>query len=275
MTTRTIGTLPADLVSMIFQLGTRKLVLLEGDDDVEVIKEWFREDLGDILFYAAEGNMNVESYLNSILSYSSRREIYGIIDRDFRTDEEVTHHNTDENTRLYILYRYAIENYLLEPLALFEELKVYHGRNFTETEETISRSLLDICGQLKTMMAANWIIKESDTGADYFSKGHQISDRDDIIRQASVRLQLDIETAEERIREKENIIESKSDGLYNAYTFINGKHIFHQIYEIYVNSVKRGLRKDHLRNLLTRTIKEKIGIHDNLIEIIKRRILLK
>lgn len=273
MATRTITSLPQQLVNIVFQMGNRKLVLLEGDDDVEVLEEWFKEDLSEILFYAAEGNVNVETYLNSMLSHSIKRQVYGIIDRDFRTDQEVTACNDNVNIHLFILHRYAIENYLLEPSAVWEELKTYHGRYFTETTETISLGLIDLCRKLKTIMAANWVIKESNTGAEYFKKGYEIDDRDEIIRQTSRRLQYHIIAAEQKISVKEQLIESKLDTLENAHTFINGKHLFHQLYDKYVNAIKRGLRRDHLRNLLTRNIKEKVGIHGSLTEIIKRRIL--
>lgn len=274
MPARTIVSLPKELTDILFQLGTRRLVLLEGDDDVEVLERWFREDLNAIFFYAAEGNKKVESHLNSILNDSSRKEVYGIVDRDFRTDEEVSTQNDDMNTHLFVLCRYAIENYLLEPRAVWEELEVFHGRAFTETIETVSSSLLDICRNLKTMMAANWVINEAyardDIKAPYFSKGHEIINRDDIIDRVSDRLQYEIAATEQKIREKEEIIESELDTLDKAHKFINGKHLFHQIHEKYV---KKGLTRNHLRNLLARTIKEKIGVHDDLREIVKKRIL--
>jgi hypothetical protein len=273
MTTRTISTLPHELVDIVFRLGNRKLILLEGEDDVEVIEEWFSEYLRDLLFYAVEGHLNVETYLETILKLSSRKEVYGIIDRDFRTDKEVAECNKQLNTHLFILWRYAIENYLLEPLAVWDELKTYHGRNFADTVEMISNELMNICSQLKTIMAVNWVIKESNTDANYFKKGHTISDRDEIIRQASRRLHYDITTTEKKVRTKEELIESKLGILEDAYTCINGKHIFHQIYEKYVNSIKRGLRKDHFRNLLTRNVKEKTGIHNDLKIIVRERIL--
>jgi len=204
MPTRTITSLPPELAHLRFELGTRKLVLLEGDGDVEVLERWFREDLNAMFFYAAKGKKNVEKYLDDMLAQSNRREVYGIIDRDFRTNEEVSIQNSDMNTHLFVLCRYAIENYLLEPRAVWEELEVFHGRAFTETIETVSSSLLDICRKLKTRMAANWVINESytrdDIRAPYFSKGHEISDRDDIIEKVSGLLQYDIAVTEQKNR---------------------------------------------------------------------------
>lgn len=274
MSTRTISALPNDLVNLVFQLGNRKLVLLEGDDDVEILEEWFRDDLSELFFYAAEGYPNVESYLNILLNYSTKKRIFGILDRDFKSEQEVNNSYTDNDSQLFILRRYAIENYLLEPLAVWEELRVYHGRDFTiDNAQTMEQKLMNICRQLKTIMAANWIIHESSTGTEYFSKGHQICNRDIIIRQASIRLGYDRNLTEQKIKEKEIIIESALNTISEAYTVINGKHILHQVFEKYINAVKRGLRKEHFRNLLARTVKEKIGLHSDILLIIRQRIL--
>lgn len=274
MNTRKITSLPPELTDILFQLGNRKLVLLEGDDDVEVLENWFIGILHEIYFHAAEGNVNVTTYLDYMLNQSKLKEIYGIIDRDFRSDAEVAICNDDETNHLFILRRYAIENYLLEPPALWDELNTYHGRGFAKTKENIVEDLMNICRSLKIMMAANWVIKESGLGAHYFGRGHEICDREELILQTSRRLQWDVRHTEEKISVKEEIIESSLDLLENAHRFINGKHIFHQVFHQYVNPIKRGLRKDHLRNLLARNVKEKIGIHDDIVEIVERKIRL-
>jgi hypothetical protein len=269
-----ISALPPELTHAIFHLGHRKLVLVEGDDEVEVLAEWFRDDLSDILFYPAVGYANVEIYLNKILAISHKAQIYGIIDRDFRTEQEVNSSQSDETVHLFILRRYALENYLLEPAAVWEELRIYHGQSFKIKSSTeMEAGLLEICDKLKTIMAANWVIYESPIDVPYFSKGHTISDRMDIIRQAARRLNEDINQVEGKISKKETLIQATLSNLDDAYQVINGKHIFHQVHQKYVNEVKRGLRTDHFRNLLTRTVKEKVGLHPDILLIIKQRIL--
>jgi len=52
MTTRTIGQLPPELTDILFEAGNRKLVFVEGKDDLEVFEEWFMEDLSELYFYA-------------------------------------------------------------------------------------------------------------------------------------------------------------------------------------------------------------------------------
>ncbi len=274
MHTITISALPDELVDILFQLGNRKLILLEGNDDAEIFEEWFREDLSELFFYAAEGQSNVEEYLDKLLNHSTKKQIYGIVDRDFRSKEEVNASHGDNNSHLFILQRYAIENYLLEPFAVWEELRVYHGREFTMSDVTaIEHALLDICRQLKTIMAANWVIHESCQSAGYFTKGHRIAARNDIINQAGIRLGYEYNLTEKKISEKEEKIESALDSLAEAYTITNGKHILHQVFLQYINPVKRGMLKGHFRSLLARTVKDKIGIHSDILLIVRNRIL--
>jgi hypothetical protein len=78
MTTRTISQLPSEITQILFEAGNRKLVLLEGKDDIEVFEEWFMENLSDIYFYPADGSSNVKTFLQEILKKSSKGKIYGI-----------------------------------------------------------------------------------------------------------------------------------------------------------------------------------------------------
>lgn len=145
--------------------------------------------------------------------------------------------------------------------------------NAIHDSSTMETSLLELCEQLKTIMAANWVIRESSTGAKYFSEGYEIKDRKDIIRQTAQRLNWDLVFAEQKITEKEAIIQSKLSKLDEAYTVIDGKHLIHQIMYKYIKERKSKARIKHFRNLLTRAVKEKIGLHADILLIIKQRIL--
>ncbi len=269
MTTRTISQLPAELTDILFEAGNRKLVFVEGKDDLEVFEEWFMEDLSELYFYAPGGCENVDTFLQETLNKSSKGEVYGIIDRDFRTEQEV-----DESSHLFILKRYALENYLLEPFAVWEELRIYPSKSFQISDSTaMETALLELCGHLKTMIAANWVIYEASTGAKYFKEGYIISDRINIIQQTSKRLNWELATVEQKIVEKEDIIQSKLDSIENAYQIIDGKHLLHQILYQYTDEPKTKSKVEHFRRLLTRTVKEKIGLHNEILGIVKQGIL--
>jgi hypothetical protein len=277
MTTRIISQLPLEFTKILFEAGNRKLVFVEGKSDIEVFEEWFKEDLSEVYFYAPGGSSNVETFLQETLNKSSKGEIYGIIDRDFRTEQEVEAPLSDKSAHLFILKRYALENYLLEPFAVWEELRIYPSKSFNVPDSSaMEKDLLKLCEQLKTLIAANWVIYDSSTkGTKYFQEGYDIEkkNRKDIIQDTTERLKWEFTIAEQKIAEKEVIIQSKLDSIDNAYQIINGKHLLHQVMYKYTNEPKTKPRVEHFRKLLTRTVKEKIGLHTDILWIIKQRIL--
>jgi hypothetical protein len=275
MATRNIVPLPPELTRLLFTLGERKLVLVEGPTDVDVFKEWYRDRLSQIAFYPAEGHPNVESFLNEILAKSVTRRAYGIIDRDFRDEAEVNAALADPGGHLFILYRYAIENYLLEPAAVLEELRQYHGTGLAVDDEAImAQSLLDICRWLKPVMAANWVFWEKDVAqgssrVESFGEGFPADDRPLLIRETARRLGCSEEEAERRVVEKEARIDAALGQLESAYARINGKHILERLFKTY----QIHTTKDHFRRLLARTVKTQLGVHDHIRAIVNRRIL--
>jgi hypothetical protein len=50
MTTRLIGQLSPEMTSILFEAGNRKVVFLEGKDDLEVFEEWFMQ-FGILFFF--------------------------------------------------------------------------------------------------------------------------------------------------------------------------------------------------------------------------------
>ncbi|MDM8568785.1 hypothetical protein QUF50_04590 [Thiotrichales bacterium HSG1] len=276
MTTRTISNLSPELTNILFELGNRKLVFLEGKDDVEIFEEWFSEQLGNIYFHDAGGCENVKTYLNKTLELSSKKEIYGIIDRDFHTDEEVDNSLNNELNHLFILILSEIENYLLEPVALWEELKIYPTKSSFKIKITDSismeKGLLKICNKLITIVAANLLLHKESTREKYFTFGHSIEHRENIIQQTAKKLNWEFAETEQKIIKQENLIESKLDSLDNAYKIIDGKRILNQIMLEYTSEPKTAKRIEHLRKLLGRRTKKEI--HKDILFIIQERILL-
>ncbi len=263
--TRKIGKLPPELTHLLFEAGHRKIVLLEGIDDLYVFNEWF--DSNDIFFHSAGGCKNIKIFLQELLPKSPQKEIYGIIARDFHTDEEVQASLNDKTSHLFILTRYALENYLLEPAAVWEELRLIGDKDFKDAT-AMETKLLKICGDLKTLIAANWVIFESstETFVDYNIKEHK---RQEIIEQLAKKLDCEIENAKSKVAKKESMIASKLDNLENAYQMINGKQILNQILFQCLKKREICKIKVHFRNLLVRTVKNN-GLPVELVEIITK-----
>src|SRR5262245_25164440 len=118
---RTISSLPPELTWLLFDAGTRIIILVEGDNDRHVLREWFSESLSEVEFYACVGISNLNKLLGELLNRGAKKRAYGIADRDFRSATEVDDSYL-EGSHLFILRRYALENYLLEPKPLWEVL---------------------------------------------------------------------------------------------------------------------------------------------------------
>jgi hypothetical protein len=79
-------------------------IYVEGDSDVAVLSRWFPH----LQFVAAGGKEGVRGKVK--LDSAS----YGLLDRDFTSEDEV-HASREPGSRVAIMRRYTIENYLLEP----------------------------------------------------------------------------------------------------------------------------------------------------------------
>ncbi len=274
MTTRKIKPLPVDLTWILFDLGPRKLVLVEGADDVEVFQIWYRDRRSQIEFYAAEGYSSVEVFLTEILNYSSTRQAYGFIDRDFRSEAEVEAQLANPETRLFILRRYALENYLLDPRAVFEELSLlYPGQNLQITDVSdMTRDLLNLCSQLKPIMAANWVFWDENLVRDtnrinYFSIGFPTNNRLLLIQEMAKKLEWVEAEAERGILEKETFLETALAHLDSAYCYIDGKRLLRLLGQTY-----HIPHLGHFRRLLARTTQQ-FELPPDIQTIVEKRIL--
>ena len=164
-------------------------MVVEGISDREIFQEWYRDVRDRLEFYAcdeASGDEGVEKLLS--LLHESTNNAFGIVDRDFRPDEAVEKCYSDPDVRLFILRRYAIENYLLEPAAIREELRLYYGPKHT----------VPTSAQVSTRMLALWPGAHDDNGVElghadadcgpYFAEGHDLIDRITIVQVVSKRL---------------------------------------------------------------------------------------
>ena len=185
---RVIKALPPDLAMLLIEVGSRRLVLLEGDTDLYAFNEWFLEREADVYFHVpGGGNAGVEAFLQQALAVSSTRRVYGIIDRDFRADAEVEACLNDPHSHLFILRRYSLENYLLEPDAIREELRPFYGAEFVIPDvDKIQNDLLQMCRGLGAAMAANWTLLEG--ASEFLPAGFDTDRRDMLVQQVAARL---------------------------------------------------------------------------------------
>jgi hypothetical protein len=283
MSTKVISHLSEDLASLFFELGPTKAVIVEGDTDLEIFQAWYPEkDFGDRLTIRqcrkeGGGKRCVKSQLQKVRDFEKALDmnipVYGIIDRDFCDDATVQASLNEIEGRLFILSRYCIENYALDPESVHQVLKDGRSQNLCD-QTSMAEEMLEICRKLKTRMAIHWVfIEASETESaspTFFSEGQSLEEREETIRQAMGKQKFcDEDEFQRRIQEKEECIEQSLITLDSAHKYTDGKHLLPQIRRHY----RPGLHNDSIfRNYLVSKVKT-AGIHQDIRDIIERRIL--
>ncbi len=273
---RDIQQLPPHLVTLLVEVGPSILVLVEGDDDKYILNEWYPEGIHNLLYHIpAGGCVGVEKLLKEVLTQTSLKRAYGIIDRDYHSQAEVEQWRNDPTEHLFVWPRYELENYLLLPKAICDELQVYYrGKVTPPTEAEMERHLFLLCNRLCPLMAANWACLDAEV--DYFSEAFPLDNRPNLVHVTATKLDCSEGEAEARIAAKEALLQPMMVSLENAHAGIKGKHLLFQLHALYVaqvsKEVKGGLSIDYLKSLLTRAVK-RIGLHEDIREIMERRIL--
>lgn len=274
--TQNVRALSDELTKILFDLGPRRLVLVEGPDDFEILRLWYRDKQSSLLFHSAHGNRNIIRLLDEFEACGRGERIYGIRDRDFRSEQSIRKDEEKHQGRLFTLSRYSVENYILEPKAVWEELSLFVGDKFSIKDgELMEQKLLQIFQSLHMLMAANWIFSEQprEDEVAFFPPGHDVDDSTKLMETTKRRLKkLAPEEVAGLMRSKAEILKSNLATIEKAQTVINGKHVLHHLH-LFALAEKSGLSKEHLRNLLARTVKEKIGIPLEIRTIIETNIL--
>ena len=133
---------------------TAKTVYVEGDDDVRILKAWFPSIPS---FTKAGGKDEVAKRTQSDTA------CHGLKDRDFATDTEVAASRAPDS-RLALLRRYCIENYLLEPDIIASAMSAMPALKPAlatwEDHAFVRRQLIQWGTELALYAAANSIIAE-------------------------------------------------------------------------------------------------------------------
>jgi hypothetical protein len=125
-------------------------IYVEGNDDIKILSRWFPR----LQFVKARGKDSVKSKVEGDINS------FGLLDRDFATEEDVAA-SREPGSRLAIMQRYCIENYLLEPSIIATAIRDLAGHPPDWLEEThIRRSLEEWASEVTLYAAANSIISE-------------------------------------------------------------------------------------------------------------------
>lgn len=272
-----IRPLPANITDVIRKTGGRKLVLVEGPDDELAFSEWFGDRLAEVVFTGVSGKPDVQARLSDILAQRPDVDAYGIVDRDLEDDATVQKALSDPATRLFILLRYSIENYALEPDAVYNVLRVYlRTRCPVPDVAATKRELLQLCASLKTLMAANYVIRQVADDLKLFSDSHQIKDRSWFVAETAKRTKLTQGKAETRIAAREAEIDTGLGNMESAHRFISGKHLLWHLLLLANKARRTGEREISATYLFSQLVEHRRAnppVPADLRQIVEKRIL--
>ena len=262
------------VIDSIREAGRKTIVFVEGKYDKKIFELVYEKYTDKIEFIIALNCRKVKEYLEGCVQNIKEERYFGIIDRDFRTDKERENEMQEDKykDKLYILTRYAIENYLIESEVLLKFL------NEVISIETIKGIIHNIFKSLINVMAGNWLLLDLDFGKTFLLDENIPTDKEIILKKLNKKIKEKIEDdeiSEETIKEKyekyHSIISKMQDNVDELQKYINGKHFFHHFRRKIKNTWNKTLSFEDLflKLYLTRILKD-IGMQKELAEAILR-----
>lgn len=223
------------LVSLLVEAGSRKIVLVEGEEDRYILDYWYSMYLSEMLFFDCNGCDKVAELFEEAQKSTKSKRIFAIVDRDFYTQQEVEDSYKPESH--FFIWQYSeIENYLMEYPALKKTIEIIRHQKHKDTKHIIHKlhntkkvetAILNLCADLKFIIAANWLLK-TNPFAKHFPIGFDYDNKEVIIRKISTELNITTAQATIKLQTQLVIIEKNLDCLKNAHKIIDGKRLlFH------------------------------------------------
>lgn len=166
-----IKTLEALGATLSAQLISRRIVYVEGDSDKNILEE-FQPGISHYVHFIPSGGVKPTGQVIDLLNKAVKFENFRAIrDRGFLTDAQIEKLERESNNHCVVWRRYEIENYLIDPVALFEVLQEYPAlgcrdkfENATEIEEELKR----IADGLQSQVVAKKL--ENELNSDLFKR---------------------------------------------------------------------------------------------------------
>jgi hypothetical protein len=278
-----IGTLPDKLCRIIFKAGRRKVVLVEGEDDVITFDSWFENIRSKILFYECIGKTKVSDWLDEIIADGRYNNVYGLRDRDMDyPDDELLAECYDErcrDTKLFILMKRNLENYLIDSSLIFGFFKAYDRKRFLmKNDAEVEGTLIKIGKELKYVTAANMVIHyhnqalpDGTKKPTEFTYGNNLNNthKREIVRTTAEKLGLPMAEIKRRITPVLNRIELIENDLDELNKIVDGKRFLFVVR----NKFNFSPSYNQLYNLLCDRIAQTKQIPHDIRFIIEERIL--
>jgi len=149
------------------QLVSSLVVFVEGketDSDKRILERLVASSVPSVNFVAGRSSENIfqlGSRANLLFEEATKNgDFLCIVDRDYRSDDELAEIDKDYSGRVFVWHVHEIENLFLKPKIVFETL-AFHDKlgNFTTPEE-IGQALAETMHTLRSWIAADWLAWE-------------------------------------------------------------------------------------------------------------------
>jgi hypothetical protein len=223
----------SEIKNSIDEAGKRIVIFVEGYDDKIIFEIFFYEYNNQVAFIDVDGCGKVEKYVeNCVCNLKKEAFYFGIIDRDFRTNDEIEQKTADTkyNNKLFVFKeRYTIENYLIEDNLLLHFLKSKNKKYNNYTLEKIKILIEETFQDLILLSVGNFILLQHKK--EFFNKDASIIPQNFIASRVAEKIygkNCD-ENNKKEIADKIEDYQRKitlEDCENNYHKFISGKYFF-------------------------------------------------
>ncbi len=154
------------LNEIAWQSGAGVCIIVEGEteqEDAWFYKQWFDDRAREVSFFPQDGAEKVAVAVEQLRATLGRKQVYGLIDRDFADDQAVTYPPIPADGVLRTK-KYTLENYLLDPACWFEYVRPLTRRSPKpgwNTVEEAEATLVQLYRECTPLAAYNRTLRQA------------------------------------------------------------------------------------------------------------------
>lgn len=264
MSTRKITTESLDNYhkELLFKASDCKIVFVEGEDDKIIFEHWFKDNLSDIYFEGCTGGSHVKSRYDAANKTELRQKVYGIVDRDYKTQEEVNNSKL-QGSKYFITEFSELENYLLHPNAILDIYSQPLRPTLFSTDNEVEEELLNTAKKCIFIICANRLLNSVNPEEKKYTYAHELHDNDtrEKLKKFLDSKKLNADGIDNLIDSEIELIENSTNSLNETNKYFDGKRLFYQ----FTTKNKIGhIDGDLLKSLLIKSILTRNLVHNDL-----------
>lgn len=146
--------------------GSGVCIIVEGETELEdawFYGQWFDYRAREVSFFPQNGAEKVELAVAELRAKLAAKQVYGIVDRDFASNQAVTYPPLPANG-VVRTPKYTLENYLLDSECWFDYIRPYTRRATKPGWNTLAEvqaTIEDLCRTCCSLTAYNWTLRQA------------------------------------------------------------------------------------------------------------------